>query len=806
VKKILLAGLCAFVMVAGMAGCGGGNDGGTGVVDPSVSTVLKGTAATGKAIIGTVTVKDSTGETKQVDLASDGTYEIDLAGMTGPFILQAEGEVAGVRVVVHSVATAEDLGGNINITPITDLIVANLAQDLAEHLFDSFDSGAVSVDAINKSEEEVQAILTNIMADIGLDASMDLMRNSFTADGTGLDALLDLIDIDIEQDDTGAVAVEIINTATDERVQVQIDQVAAVEPLPTTPDMTELQKSLNGIKNSLNVWSALFKTSVPQPDNTELVGIFHDTFIDCGRIRTSFLDEITEDDGLTGVTFDNVVITDSTYVADGEVWCSFDLIISASGEVHDLKWLVLKNGDTWQFAGARDYFELEVIADMVMDSTSGTAQFTSAISVYVGDGENQRAGLALDYVMVDGPGFPAPLKLTLLGGSDRGDEFYNAYQEAELDIDQISTTESSEYIFKFYTAADTEITIPDGHGGFFVNKYVAKKAIPLPVATLQANPEKYFPQFTGPDAATQCGFDGGNLAFTWTEPTDVPTAVIDFLAVSLNRSGGENVYVSDDPEYGDTSMTITIGASGDYTDITGGEARVEYYAKNEDWLIRRVVPFEASCAADEIIGSWGGQSPDGTVVITFLDDSNFVFSQEGTTDFDGHSGIEIGTYMWDPITGDFAATITRVDTNGEWGVSHPSPSNIIVSDNTMSVTYPGEAPSEINRIVRSPGTLVGGWGGQSPDDTVVITFIDGSNFVFSQEGTVDEDGQSGIEVGTYIWDSATGNFAATITRADTNGEWGFSHPSPLVITVSGDTMSVTYPFEEPRAINLIGEK
>lgn len=126
-KKLLVI-VCVVLMTAGLFGCSGSSDNKEEEerLDP-VSSILKGTAATGKAIIGIVHIKDSLGVIKQADLDAKGNYEIDLAGMTGPFILRAEGRVGTTEVTVHSMATTADLGGNINVTPITDLIVANLA-------------------------------------------------------------------------------------------------------------------------------------------------------------------------------------------------------------------------------------------------------------------------------------------------------------------------------------------------------------------------------------------------------------------------------------------------------------------------------------------------------------------------------------------------------------------------------------------------------------------------------------------------------------------------------------------------------
>ena len=57
----------------------------------SDQSVLKGTAAQGKAITGTITVKDSTGKVKTTSSGADGRYSLDVSDMTAPFVIKAEG-------------------------------------------------------------------------------------------------------------------------------------------------------------------------------------------------------------------------------------------------------------------------------------------------------------------------------------------------------------------------------------------------------------------------------------------------------------------------------------------------------------------------------------------------------------------------------------------------------------------------------------------------------------------------------------------------------------------------------------------
>lgn len=88
-------------------------------------TNLSGTAAAGASIIGQVTVKGSLGMTKSTQIETNGNYAVDVTGLTAPYRLRAAGTVDGRNYKLHSYAEAADLGGNVNITPFTDLIEAS---------------------------------------------------------------------------------------------------------------------------------------------------------------------------------------------------------------------------------------------------------------------------------------------------------------------------------------------------------------------------------------------------------------------------------------------------------------------------------------------------------------------------------------------------------------------------------------------------------------------------------------------------------------------------------------------------------
>jgi hypothetical protein len=132
-KKIALS-----TAIVGMflTGCGGGGGGGANPVAATTAT-LSGTVAGGAAVIGTVVVTDSLGATKGGSIEANGHYSVDVTGMTGPFMLKAAGTVGNTSVTYYSAATSSDVNGTVNVTPFTNLIVSNIAAQLAENYFAS---------------------------------------------------------------------------------------------------------------------------------------------------------------------------------------------------------------------------------------------------------------------------------------------------------------------------------------------------------------------------------------------------------------------------------------------------------------------------------------------------------------------------------------------------------------------------------------------------------------------------------------------------------------------------------------------
>lgn len=203
---LLISGVFSLAI---FAGCGGGGGGGGTTTSPPTGQKLSGIAAKGAAIVSvTVTVKDKNGLTKTITTGTDGKYEIDVTGMTAPFLLKVP---AGTNYL-YSVATAT---GTVNIHPFTDLIIRNWYKVQGSDVETDFSGTSAllkvpTATEINTIEVVVRNILSTSLTNAGITTSnFNLLTSPFDANSAGFDKVLDNTNVAVSTD--GAVTV----TATD---------------------------------------------------------------------------------------------------------------------------------------------------------------------------------------------------------------------------------------------------------------------------------------------------------------------------------------------------------------------------------------------------------------------------------------------------------------------------------------------------------------------------------------------------------------------------------------------------------------
>lgn len=119
-RYYLTLGLLA-TTVATLTACGGGGGG----ASPTAGKIVNGVAATGLAIAGgRVSLNCTSGSTAPVTTSVDGSFSVDVSGVALPCVARVAYTDSTGAHQLHSLVKAL---GNVNITPITDMVVANLS-------------------------------------------------------------------------------------------------------------------------------------------------------------------------------------------------------------------------------------------------------------------------------------------------------------------------------------------------------------------------------------------------------------------------------------------------------------------------------------------------------------------------------------------------------------------------------------------------------------------------------------------------------------------------------------------------------
>lgn len=410
-----LNGLIIASAIAGiLAGCGGSSD-----TPPSapVTKSISGSAAVGAPLVGTVTVKDALGATKTAPIGTNGAYSIDVTGMTAPFVFRASGTANGQTYVVHSIATAADADGKINITQLTDLVVANIAGQIAQNYFDKFEqnsnASAASKAAIDAEVSKLKEKLLPVLLALGVDASVDLLRTPFTPLASTLDAALDTIQVSVDSNTNIATISTLVNQIT---ITDDLQKKAAAEDNPPTLSADNVSTAASDVllvKKALTDFSAKFANGLPSASN--LLPLLTTGFLNDDENSTAFLGWVTSESNLVGASFTDINIHQIDYSDPTKITAriSFSVKTKQGIELARLQnWRVRKSNTdgVWRLHGNQRVLALEGFANMTKQVSASSASCVSlGLNFNIEDlnsANNSTAG-TIDHILVTGPGLPA---------------------------------------------------------------------------------------------------------------------------------------------------------------------------------------------------------------------------------------------------------------------------------------------------------------------------------------------------------------------------------------------------------------
>jgi len=593
-----LASLIATALALTACGGGGGSSGSTTAnstqSSASVSaSAISGTAAAGAPIAGTVTLLDSRGTRKTTTIQTDGSFTIDTAGLQGPFLLRATGSAAGTPVTLHAAATSDDLGRTINITPLTDLIVANIAGTPAASLFDAAltDLSAISTGALDRSRDTLSVRLRPILDGMGVGAGFDLLRSPFKADHSGIDGALDLLKVSVDHDRGLAT---ITSRASGHSIVDNLGSLSDTDALPPVDGsaLRAAASDLNAISAVLEQFNTALRNGPPSGSQLQaLTALFDSDFLDSGLPLSVLLSsEYLLGSELSDMSYTNpVIVSRSTDGNTIRIRCHLT-VPGTFVDDHAATLTFRKNaGGQWLIQGNR---QIGGIAPNIVSLREMQPGGAYTYQRYVEFWIDSPAKLGASRAVLQGPGLPSistgiPGLETVEGivlrrSADTPEMFAPADEPAYASevhlpmcadqptsrtrcLDESRLQAHSVYTVTFLDSNNRIIGEPAS---------TSLAAPPLSPAQMAATPEKWFASFTSLNPATRAELQtASNIAASWTLPTSAGFSVsyLNFFADgmfedtdlapgatgwSLGRGIGLTAAVRD------AQISVTVKASG----------------------------------------------------------------------------------------------------------------------------------------------------------------------------------------------------------------------------------------------------
>ena len=591
-----------------LAACGGGGGGGgSSVSGPSISGVAASGSPITPAMNGVVTLKDSSSTPKTVSTATDanGNYSFtatQLAGLTAPFMLEISYQVGGVNYYLHSAATAADLSSGkatINITPLTDLVIATVAHEIAQNVFNQGNFAAtLTSSALQAGATALAAQLQPVLQAAGVSASVDLLHQSFQANGSGLDGVLDSLKVTVDPTTQQATIVDRLNqqSIVDDITQAAASNTSVLSTSGSVP-LTDLQAINLILQNLSKEMSAASSASDPA-----LLAYFdQNNFQDDGKSLALFLQEVTSQPAVAGgnLVISNVVLSAvpawvSNVPSGATAYLAhFQVTMNKSPSEH--AFVVYKNAaGTWLALGNQRIMHTEVDAIAAQNTMpNGNGSFTtSACSGLLIDIADKGGTAGVNYAVISGPGVPNGL-IAFNDGSGLPDSFQLSTSTYQGTTTTPIPMSSACFFTQLLALNDSQIAAVPAGGAYTIALYndngtptnpsddilkatytVHLAAQPLLSTQLSgvfaSNPTASSSLLTA--AAATAGSSADMVNFTWTPPT-VPGLFADDLWVWVANATTNNLGVDTSLASSDTTAQVAIPS---LSNATSGGGNIEY--------------------------------------------------------------------------------------------------------------------------------------------------------------------------------------------------------------------------------------
>lgn len=434
---------CGVLITAGILGltaCGGGSGGGSSTVPaPASASQISGTAASGSAFSGAaMTLTDANGTQRSATAGDDGSFTIDVTGLTAPFVVTATGTVGGitstfVSVLADAVAAGETR--TVNVTPLTHAIAALLADsgnplDLTNVTLLKTKANAAD---IKKAVDALRSVLANVVTASGGNANFDPVGTPFKADHTGLDAVLDAIKVTVS--DSGVVLTNalapVAESAADATAPAASSVLLSKATLGAPPAALPAPAiAASAIATILDAWRSQINNCFALPPGDRVIvsgnvvtGVkgacanitgFDPAYKSNGYTLLQRYGDLLKDPDMTGAKFGMPDVLTLVKTEAGDDLAIFRISYKRSDgdtnhviDVAQKKTAATANDSGWRVVGnQRDYdAAVESRFDRMTDMKTGKVQYNSGLRLYFNPlGPNASD---VNAVRITGPGLPS---------------------------------------------------------------------------------------------------------------------------------------------------------------------------------------------------------------------------------------------------------------------------------------------------------------------------------------------------------------------------------------------------------------
>jgi hypothetical protein len=374
-KLLVVLGIVLLFSGLVFISCSGGGGGGG---SQGVQYNLSGTVASGNPLGGVALIlKDSLGQSLSATTAANGTYSLNTAGLTPPFLIQV---ATGGTTTLYSVS-ADANPQTINVTPLTDVIVRswygvqNVSADTA------FNAPASNPAPTPASVSIVSTLVQNAVQlwlnQAGVTAAtFNLISTPFTANGTGVDLVLDQTTVNPS---TGSLIIS-DGTTTQTSTLTVTPATGSIGVSTTTtgpngtssstnttvvPTQSAQQTALDAISTTLNNFSAVVNAKGSALTVADILQYFDPGLLNDGQNRDQFAQDAVSN--LAGSTISFTVLSiknlDTTNsVAD--VVFQFSASQGGQTETQTVEFFFKQVSGTWLLSGNQRIASVNVDAEM----------------------------------------------------------------------------------------------------------------------------------------------------------------------------------------------------------------------------------------------------------------------------------------------------------------------------------------------------------------------------------------------------------------------------------------------------------